>query len=326
MTKARKWRPALWMVLGGALLATLALSFAGLIALRYLGPNLGFRNAAAVLGALILCATLGLGLILVRLLLRPVNALSGQAHMLRSNPQHMRLPTLQHFGTRELCDLAHSITAMAQSLQDREVQIRSFTDHVTHALKTPVTAIRAAAELLADGDLCAVDRDLVTQILGANAQMQTQLEALRRVTAARQPGHYGETRLEALLPRMMADHPTLRLRATGASALPLAASGLQIVLTHLLDNAAQHGATEVTLHADQSLGHPTLTVSDNGLGISPGNRTQVFTPFFTTRPDQGGTGMGLTIVANLMQAHGGRVTLVASDTGACFILSFAEPD
>ncbi len=74
-----KWRPALWMVLGGALLATLALSFAGLIALRYLGPEFGFRRAAVALALLIGAATLVLGVLLVRLLLRPVTTLSEQA-------------------------------------------------------------------------------------------------------------------------------------------------------------------------------------------------------------------------------------------------------
>jgi signal transduction histidine kinase len=159
------------MVLGGALLATLALSFAGLIALRYLGPQNGFRAAATLLGALILCATLGLGLIQSRLLLRPVTALSGQAAALRHNPQHPAAP-LQHFGTSELRDLAHSITTMAEALQHREAQIHSFTDHVTLERKTPVTAIRAAAELLSDGTPNPEDQTLIAQILGATNQMQ----------------------------------------------------------------------------------------------------------------------------------------------------------
>ena len=148
----RKWRPALWMVLGGALLSTLALSYAGLITLRYLGPEIGFRRAAIALGILILCATLGLGTLMARLLLRPVTALTQHAAMLRSNPQHF-LSNLPHYGTRELRDLAQSITAMAEALQAREAQIRSFTDHVIHELKTPVSTLRAAGELLSDGNL-----------------------------------------------------------------------------------------------------------------------------------------------------------------------------
>jgi len=317
-----KWRPALWMVLGGALLGTLALSFAGLIALRYLGPEIGFRRAATALALLILCATLGLGLLLARLLLRPVVALNDQAAMLRSNPQH-ELPALQHFGTRELGALAHSITAMAQMLQQREAQVRSFTDHVTHELKTPVTVVRAAAELLSDAPLGPADQALVAQILGATRQMQTQLETLRRVTAARQPGQHGQTTLAALLPQLRQSHPDLTLIAQGTDLpIPLGEAGLRIVLDHLLGNAAQHTARTAILAATQTATQARLTVTDDGFGISNGNRARIFDAFFTTRRDQGGTGMGLTIVANLLQAHGATIDLTPTETGASFTITF----
>ncbi|MEO8244280.1 MAG: ATP-binding protein [bacterium] len=314
-----KWRPALWMVLGGALLATLALSFTGLVALRYLGPEIGFRSAALGLALLIGAATLLIGVLMARLLLRPITKLSDQAAALRHNPQHAITP-LPHYGTRELRDLATSITAMASSLQSREISIRSFTDHVTHDLKTPVTAIRAAGELLSDGALNAADQRLVSQILGATAQMQTQLEALRRVTAAREPGHHGATCLADLLPVLQQTHPGLHLTLHGAyDPLPLAASGLRIALGHLLTNAGQHGASEVILTANDG-----LTISDNGSGISDGNRARIFSPFFTTTRDTGGTGMGLTITATLLRAHGAEIVLLPSQTGTSFHITFAR--
>jgi two-component system, OmpR family, sensor kinase len=317
-----KWRPALWMVLGGALVATLAFSFAGLVALRYLGPVFGFRRAAVALALVIGAATFGVGALLVRLLLRPISTLSQQSTALRHDPHHA-LTALPHYGTRELRDLSYGITSMAAALQNREAQVRSFTDHVTHELKTPVTAIRAAAELLSDGALSAPDQRLVAQILGAADQMQTQLQALRRVTAAREPGHHGTTTLNALLPTLQSDHTGLHIAATGADhPIPLASSGLAIVLGHLLGNAALHGATHVTLHAAGA----TLTVQDDGAGISDGNRAQIFTPFFTTTRDTGGTGMGLTITANLLRAHGAEIALVPSEHGARFVLTFGDSD
>jgi two-component system, OmpR family, sensor kinase len=68
-------------------------------------------------------------------------------------------------------------------------------------------------------------------------------------------------------------------------------------------------------------------VHDDGPGISPGNRDRVFDPFFTTRREQGGTGMGLAIVSALLQAHGGSIMLEQSDAGARFMVRlrrFAE--
>ena len=76
---SRRWRPSLGFVLGGALTGTLALSFVGLITLRYLGPEIGFRNAAVLIACLIALATGILGWLLVRLLLRPIRGLERYA-------------------------------------------------------------------------------------------------------------------------------------------------------------------------------------------------------------------------------------------------------
>ncbi len=165
----RRWRPSLAFVLGGALAGTLAMSFAGLVALRYLGPEIGFRNAAMLLGGGIVLATAGLGWLLVRLLLRPIVALEryavAQNHGTGARPAH--------FGTRELHRTAQAVVEMAEALRDREATIRSFADHVTHELKTPVSAIRAGVELLEDGGaLGPDDTRLLTQIDGARMQIE----------------------------------------------------------------------------------------------------------------------------------------------------------
>jgi signal transduction histidine kinase len=56
------------------------------------------------------------------------------------------------------------------------------------------------------------------------------------------------------------------------------------------------------------------------VGISPGNRDRVFEPFFTTRREAGGTGMGLQIVRSMLAAHGGTIKLLPSEAGATFEL------
>ena len=59
-------------------------------------------------------------------------------------------------------------------------------------------------------------------------------------------------------------------------------------------------------------------IADDGAGISPGNRDRVFEPFFTTRREAGGTGMGLQIVRSMLAAHGGTIRLLPSESGAAF--------
>jgi len=307
----RSWRPSLAFVLGGALSATLGLSLAGLVALRYLGPAIGFRSAALLLALAITAATVVLGWLLLRLLLRPIRALETYARAQElANPA----PPPLHFGTRETATTAARVIAMAEALRDREATIRAFTDHVTHELKTPVAAIRAAAELLEDGGgLSPEDARLLAEIDGARAQIEAQIAALRQAAQAREVRHLGQSRLADLLPELAAEFPGLVLSHSGETIrLPIAAKGMKIALSHLLRNAAEHGARHVGLTASSSDGVVALDVDDDGNGISSGNEGRVFEPFFTTRRELGGTGMGLTVVRNLLVAHRASISLLSA--------------
>jgi signal transduction histidine kinase len=218
-------------------------------------------------------------------------------------------PPPARFGTVELFDMAGSVVAMAASLQRREAATLTFIDHVTHELKTPVSTLRAATELLEDSPaLGPEDRHLLGQIASAAAQMQVQLEALQRVAKARESDHRGVTRLEELAADLDSFGLAIRIEG-GALPLPLSAAGLRVVLGHLLGNAAAHGATEVLLAASDAPGATLLRVADNGAGITEGNRARIFDPFFTTRRTEGGTGMGLTIVASLLRVNGAEIAL-----------------
>ena len=132
----RKWRPGLALVLGGALCGTLLLSLTGLVAFRYLGPELGYRNAAVLLALIITAATAVLGWLLVRLLLRPIIALERFATQVVRHPADPLSPPAR-FGTQELGTTAQSVIDMAETLRNRETTIRSFS---AVASVTPISA------------------------------------------------------------------------------------------------------------------------------------------------------------------------------------------
>ena len=321
----RRWRPSLALVLGGGLAGTLGLSFIGMVALRYLGPVIGFRHAVLIIALIIAAATAMLGWLLVRLLLRPIRALE---HFAAGTENGTPLVPPAHFGTRELHITAQRVIAMAGALRDREATVRAYTDHVTHELKTPVAAIRAGVELMADGgQLAADDAALLEQIGAAGRQIEAQLAALRQVARARETRYLGQSTLAALLPRLGEDWPGLRFAASGeAVAIPLAAEGLRLILGALARNAGEHGATEMRLTVSLSGDECRLSVSDNGSGISPGNAARIFEPFFTTRRETGGTGMGLAILRAMLAAHGGTVVLTPAGEGAGFLLTLPLRD
>ncbi len=95
-----------------------------------------------------------------------------------------------------------------------------------------------------------------------------------------------------------------------------------IVLSHLADNAMRHKASSIRLEATFERTTLLLTVSNDGEPISPPNRDRIFDAFFTTRRDQGGTGMGLAIARAVMASHGGSIRLKPTDKGAAFELQF----
>lgn len=287
--------------------------YAALVA-DILTPLTGRRNAVFIVAAGSFLATLVLGWLLWRLILSPVQALAAKAEAIRAGDAPDQL---DHYGTPEIGELAQAVLDMAEVLQSREMAVRGYTDHVTHELKTPLTAIRGAAELLeAEEDLPEGTKRLVRTIAGAEKRAVKLLGAARSIAAARMPEHRGTTRLVDCVPRLQSRVNELQIRVLNAEEpLPLAQSGLDVVLGHIVENAEEAGATAVTLDSGRTDDGAWLTVSDDGPGISQGNVGQVFEPFFTTRRDSGGTGMGLAIVQTLLLAHGCRIALIAPDDG-----------
>lgn len=317
----KKWRPPLILILGGSLMAILILPIYGAVFADLLTPMTGRRNAVYIVAVFAFIATLVLGWLLWRLILGPVQALAAKAEHIREGGA----PTpLDHYGTPEIGDLAQAVLDMAEVLQSREMAVRGYTDHVTHELKTPLTAIRGAAELL-EGDESLSDeaRRMAKTIIGAEKRAERLLSAARQIAAARMPEHRGSVTLSEGAEGLKSKFPTLTIEVhSGQHVLPLAKSGLGVVLGHLAENSVESGGRRLVLQAGQDDDGLWMTVEDDGPGISTGNASQVFEPFFTTRRDMGGTGMGLAIVKTLLLAHGGQISLDEVDSGSRFRIRF----
>lgn len=220
-----------------------------------------------------------------------------------------------------------------------------FVSIVAHELRTPMTAIRGYADMLARGILGALSEQqtefLVT--IGRNAErmqvLVSDLQDISRIEAE-------QLRLE-VEPTSLADAVQEAVGAVGAQVegrqqrltvefppdLPQVradAARLTQVLINLLGNASKYtpegGAIEVRACVDE--GHVRCSVSDTGIGIAPEDQTRLFTKFFRADnqevQDEPGTGLGLCIVKNLVELQGGRVD-VRSQPGAGSTFSFTVP-
>ncbi len=311
---AQKWRPTLAMIVFAVLLTVLALPAAIVIWFRAL-DNTGSQMGPIELGALLLALaiTLVIGIVFSRTITGPINALVRRTEAIgKGGRAAIIAPDRQ--GTRELATLSQSFLDLAERLVDRTEYVSSFAAHVSHELKSPVTAIRGSAELLRDAEMSEAERRrFLDRVIADSDRLTALLDSLRDLARAELDVSGGTSTLaEALEGEAVA--------MSGVSDVPMALGrdAARAVFGQLLRNAQEHGASVVQIDAQREGGMLLVTVSDNGRGISPGNRDRIFEPFFTTRRESGGTGMGLQIVRSMLAAHGGSVELMASESGAAF--------
>ena len=97
-------------------------------------------------------------------------------------------------------------------------------------------------------------------------------------------------------------------------------ASLDAIVTALIENSRQAGASRIAFHIEAKGGLIRLSAKDDGIGIPAADRNRVFEPFFTTKRASGGSGLGLPIVKSLVEAAGGGLRLEDSEAGAQFSL------
>ncbi len=276
----------------------------------------------------IILTTLLVGLVVARTITRPMRELVDRAGRIgRNDPAGFR--PLAHYGTRDFAELAEHFFAMAEQLARRSNYIRNFSAHLTHELKSPLTSIKGAAELLLDSLRTPADRltrpeqeKFLTNILGDAERLDRMAQRLRELARAEAVLQNESTSLTDVIQPMRERFPAAEIETCGAldRQIKLSSETLLIVLAHLADNAVRHGARTIRLEVEGHTDELVLRVSNDGAPISAENRERVFDAFFTTRRDSGGTGMGLAIVRAIMLSHGGEVELLPAGPAVSFAL------
>lgn len=232
-------------------------------------------------------------------------------------------------GPVDLQFLGERLEWMRRRLLEVDEQKNRFLRQVSHELKTPLTAVREGAELLSDevvGKLSPAQREVTEILRHQSLKLQQLIEDLLTYSASHcQGANLAMTRvdMQQLIARV-ADDQRLALQArelklnvnAGATSVMGDFDKLRGMLDNLLSNAIKfspYGGT-IDVHVRQREGEVDLTVSDQGPGIAVDDRAYVFEPFYQGRTAASGlvkgTGIGLSIVKDHAQAHGGSVEIV----------------
>lgn len=283
---------------------------------------------ALIAGVIVIAVGLMVG-IFARAILNPIHRLTARAVRIGKGDREAIEP-LDHYGSREVYRLANELFDMSDKLFARQDYINTFAAHVSHELKSPLTGIRGAAELLQEnsGGMSEAQREKFLQNILKDTERAGQLlDRLRQLAKAENPMERGSVTLVSIVETLKSrfEDVSIKFIGNGALSIGIAPENAAIIFANLAENAASHGAGTISIEAEQSGDDVVMRVADNGSGISSANQEKVFDLFFTTRRDAGGTGMGLGIIQAMLKAHGGGIRLKTSDEGHGTVFEITVP-
>jgi len=262
----------------------------------------------------ILLATF-LGALIGRAALAPVKRLTATVEEVTKTRDLSRRVAAQ--GRDELSRLGTSFDAMLGQLETSLRSQRQLVADASHELRTPLTSLRTNLELLERGQPTdPVERqqllgDLVSQIERLTTLVGDLIEVARDEET---PMPFEELQLDEVVHEVVDDvsfrYPKVRFNVTSA---PSSIKGVKVrvarAVTNLLDNAAKYSPPGGTV--DVSVANGEISVRDHGPGVAAEDATRVFDRFWRSNDARQlpGSGLGLSIVKDVAESHGGSVTL-----------------
>ncbi|MFP5235075.1 MAG: ATP-binding protein [Acidobacteriota bacterium] len=217
-------------------------------------------------------------------------------------------------------------SARAEAARESERLRAALVDSVTHDLRTPLTAVRAAATALLDSsEMSQAQQSELVEVINDESRRLDRLigqaiEMARLDSETLRPNlapQDARELVEVTLDRMQS---VLRGHSMQVEIVPnlprvrMDRALMERVLQHLLENAAAYSAEgqTITVSATRDAAHLVLTVADNGQGIEAEDLPFLFDKYFRGKRQKGqsrGTGMGLAIARAMAKAHGGDITV-----------------
>ncbi|MFK4065071.1 ATP-binding protein [Streptomyces sp. NPDC029674] len=277
----------------------------------------------AGLAAAVLAVTVGVTALAAARLTRPLRALTTAARRMKAGEPDEPVPARVTRSAGEIHQLAAAFNDMAAHRKALEEQRKAMVSDVAHELRTPLSNIRGWLEAAEDG-VVDTDPELVTSLLEEALLLQHIVDDLQDLAAAdagtlrlhREPVRAAEIAEQvAAAHQARADTAGVKLRATVFGDPWVTADPLRLrqAIGNLVSNAVRHtpegGSVRISCRTTSDA--VLIEVADTGTGIAPADLAHVFDRFWRADKSRtratGGSGLGLSIVRKLVEAHDGTV-------------------
>nr|WP_221333572.1 HAMP domain-containing sensor histidine kinase [Nocardia transvalensis] len=287
----------------------------------------GARNAMLLGLPLVLALVAAVAWLVTRRALRPVEAIRTELVEIMDGDLTRRVPVPN--SRDEIARLATTTNATLAALDESAERQRRFVADAAHELRSPIASLRTQLEVaqahphLLDMDGLVADTVRIEHV-AADLLLLARLDAGEQ--PRREPVDLTDLVRDELEHRAHDRHPVVIDTAPEPAVVAGSRTQLGRVLTNLLDNAQRHAAAAVRVTVARDGDTVVLAVSDDGPGVPPDDRERIFGRFVrlddARSRDEGGAGLGLAIVRDVVHRHDGLIRVEDGDAGgARFVVS-----
>ncbi|MGQ9806609.1 MAG: HAMP domain-containing sensor histidine kinase [Chlorobiales bacterium] len=285
-------------------------------------PQSFFSTERAVLWLLLFLSLIGIGLFfLLRNMFSPIRTLIDGTKRISTGD----FSTVIEVNRRdELGELAHSFNAMSARIRDMLKRERELLLDVSHELRSPLTRMKVALELLPDG----VGKTQIQNDVNELNAMLTELlesERLQSDNGSLKKSLFNLAQVaEEVRSEFRDEQARIVVEAKQETTLYADKERIRLLLRNLISNALKYSQSLVRIYISETTSHSLLRVVDNGKGISKEELKKIFEPFYRTDSarvrlnGEGGFGLGLYLCKKIIEAHGGTITAHSQAGETCF--------
>lgn len=216
---------------------------------------------------------------------------------------------------REIAPLVIAFNAALRRLDEDHERQRRFLGFAAHELRTPVAVLRSRVE--------SSESEETRSLAGDIQRLATLAEQLLDLQRMDHHKHLEPFDLAALVretvgelaPLMIASGKTIGVEVAGNGPFIGDAPAVERVVMNLVQNAAQHGGQHITVRVTDR----GFEVEDDGPGVPPDERERIFEPFYRLQPSVTGSGLGLSLVKEVVARHDGRVDIHDAPDGGTIV-------